>query len=392
MKKFASLISIAVSLFIVSSSFSAETSYKSRKEVKNIILMVPDGMGLADVTAARITRNGIDGVPLYFETLKRIGYQRTYSEDNTITDSAAAASAWSCGEKFANGEICYHSDGRMYNPTVLELAKAEGKATGLVATSTITHATPAAFGSHVKSRSCEQEIARQYVEITKPDVMLGGGISKFRSATPDRCGTAGDYITLAMINGYQVVYTKSDVEAAASSGAMKLLGLFNNSGMTPEYLRTPGITEPRLPEMTKTALAILERDRDGFFLLVEGSQIDWGNHANDLPYKLGETLAFDEAVKVVLDWINENPERKQHSLLIVVADHETGGFSINGNENGGILGEFVPGWTSAGHTGVDTLIWSQGPGSAELGRAIDNTDIYWIMEKGLKDNSDRHEK
>ncbi len=392
MKRYVSLVTILIVVLFASSSFSAERMLEERKEVKNIIFMVPDGMGLADVTAARITKNGIDGASLSFETLERIGYQRTYSEDNTITDSAAAASAWACGEKFKNGEICLHSDGHLYKPTILELAKSSGKATGLVATSTITHATPAVFGAHVKSRSCEQEIARQYIEVTRPDVMLGGGLAKFTAAKPDKCGTAGNFIVEAMKEGYAVAYTKQDMDYAVSNGARRLLGLFNNSGMTPEYQRTPGITEPRLPEMTKAALDILERSEGGFFVMIEGSQIDWGNHANDLQYQTGETLAFDEAVKVVLDWINASPERKQHTLLIVVADHETGGFSVNGNEDGGVLGQFVPGWTSTGHTGVDTLIWSQGPGSKALGRAIDNTDIYRIMKEALKDEPEEHRK
>ncbi len=119
----------------------AENYHGNYHEVKNIIFMVPDGMGLADVTAARIYKNGPDGASLYLETLENIGYQRTYSANSIITDSAAAGSAWSCGEKFNNSEICYHVDGRPYNPSILELAKAEGKATGLVATSTITHAS-----------------------------------------------------------------------------------------------------------------------------------------------------------------------------------------------------------------------------------------------------------
>ena len=100
-------------------------------EVKHVIIMVADGMGLADVTAARIKKNGINGPSLRFETLEEIGYQRTYSEKNTVTDSAAAASAWACGEKFVNDEICLHGDGRPNNATLLELAKEDGWATGL---------------------------------------------------------------------------------------------------------------------------------------------------------------------------------------------------------------------------------------------------------------------
>ena len=150
----------------------------NQHEVKHVIMMVPDGMGLADVTATRILRNcgndptivpfhfcaeGPGGPPLALETLQHIGYQRTYSKINTITDSSAAASAFGCGEKFVNNEVCFHADGAPHNPSVLELAKSLGMATGLVATQTITHATPASFAAHLANRNCENEIARQYI-------------------------------------------------------------------------------------------------------------------------------------------------------------------------------------------------------------------------------------
>ncbi len=149
------------------SLFPAEKILPNNHEVRYVILMVPDGMNLPSVTAARIKLNLIDGAPLNMETLERVGYQRTYSEKNTVTDSSAAASAWACGEKFVNNEVCLHIDGRPNNYSLLELAKAQGMSTGLVATQTITHATPAAFGAHVLApagispRSCETEIARQ---------------------------------------------------------------------------------------------------------------------------------------------------------------------------------------------------------------------------------------
>lgn len=367
-------------------SLAGDKVLENRKPAKNIIFMVPDGMGLADVTAARIMKNGITGAPLALETLEEIGYQRTYSANSTITDSAPAASAWACGEKFNNGEICFHGDGRPYHPSILEIAKMKGKATGLVATSTITHATPAAFGSHVASRSCENEIARQYIHVTRPDVILGGGLGKFTATKPDACGTSGDFVTEAKQKSYTVAYTREEMEAAVQNGATKILGLFNAGGMTPEYLRAPGLTEPRLPEMTVAALDILEKDQDGFFVMIEGSQIDWGNHANNLPYQLGEMLAFDEAVQAVLDWINACPERKEHSLLIVSPDHETGGFAINGPSDRLLnAGELVQaGWTTGEHTGGDVLIWSQGPGSSSLGKAIENTFVYSVMKEALR--------
>ncbi len=369
-------------------------------EVKYVVFMVPDGMGaLSNVTAARIRLNGIAGPPLHLETLEQIGYMRTYSEKNTVTDSSAAASAWACGEKFTNNEVCFHASGAPYNPSLLELAQRAGMSTGLVATQTITHATPASFAAHTAVRNCETEIARQYVQITRPDVMLGGGVAKFRSAIADKCGTSGDYIAEAIATGYTYVETRAQLDAAVAGGTERLLGLFANSNLTPEYLRTAESSQPRLPETTSAALALLEKNQAGFFLMVEGSLIDSGNHAENADYHFGEMRAFDEAVKVVLDWIAAKPDRRQHTLLIVAPDHETGAFAVKGTESPGDpnepLGTFfyywgfalVPGHPKdfeAHHTGADVPIWSSGPGSEALGRAIDNTTVYEIVKAALK--------
>jgi len=353
---------------------------------RNIILMVPDGMGLANVTAARISKHGSNPLPLSFETLDQIGYQRTFAAGGVITDSAAAASAWACGEKFSNGEICYHGDGRWTQPSILELAKKSGRATGLVATEAITDATPAAFAAHVPSRRGRNEIARQYIEAAQVDVLLGGGRASFTAEEPDPCGTAGNFLRLARERGYGAVYDRKEMERAVDEGVPKLLGLFSDSALTPEYLRTPETAEPRLPEMAAAALKVLERDHDGFFLLIEGSLVDKANHKNNFPYQVEEVLAFDEAVAVVRTWIDVDPKRKGETLLIVVPDHETGGFAITGpvstetDTGGGVQ----TAWTGKSHTGVDTMIWSSGPGSERLGRALDNTDLYQIMADALK--------
>jgi alkaline phosphatase len=367
------------------------------KKARNIIFMVPDGMGLADVTAARIYKNGYNGGRLCFESLDEIGYQSTQSANSTVTDSAAAASAWAAGEKFANGEISYHSKDKTYNKTILELAAMEGKATGLVVTSTITHATPAAFGAHVHSRKCETEIGRQYIFDTRVDVLLGGGIGVNRPPCSLAKTESADVDTLikeAQGQGYQLVKNKAELKNAVAGGAGKVLGIFTSDyptrAKTPEYFRVdPSKSypegEPTLAEMTRAALGILEKDKDGFFLLVEGSQVDWGNHANKIDYQISETLGFDQAVSVVLDWLKADKSRAAETLLIIVPDHECGGFAINGPYGSlSKAGDIVqPGWTSNNHTAVDTIIWSQGPGSLQLGKSIDNTDIYEIMKNTM---------
>jgi len=395
---------------------------------KNIVIMVPDGMGISNVTAARIFRNGPDGAPLSFETLSQIGYQRTHSKDSTLTDSAAAASAWACGEKFNNNEISCHDndkdkicDSGGSPSTILEMAKSKGKSAGLVATSTITHATPAVWASHVHHRNCETEIARQYIDVTGVDVILGGGFGSNHigynedgSRTDDyRCAQyAGQDINAVIASsrtkGYAYVKTRSELNTAVSLGFSKILGLFTSEGKTPETFRVdPALypwpaDEPTLADMTIAALDVLEENKKGFFLMVEGSQIDWANHANAnasplnpsdpaaihtqaLKQQIGETLAFDEAVKAVLNWMQQQSSGGNETLLIVVPDHDCGGFAING-PNGKLskAGDLVDdGWTSNEHTVEDTVVWSQGPHSGKLGKAIDNTAIFTVMKEAL---------
>lgn len=363
--------------------------------------MVPDGMGLAVVTAARIFKNGPDGDRLSFEKMPVIGYQSTHSADSTVTDSAAAASAWANGEKYNIGEISCHDDDvngacdGQQAPTLLDLAKAKGKSTGLVVTLDITHGTPAAFGANVHNRKCEEEIARQYLS-RNIDVLLGGGIAKNRS-TCMLPYSSDDYLDDLLADytaaGYTLVRNEDEMKAAVDDGAAKLLGLFKAGGKTQEMFRVnPATTypegEPTLPEMTKTALAILEKNRNGFFLVVEGSQIDWANHALDFQGQLAETLAFDQAVETVLEWMNAGYYRRVQTLVVVVADHETGGFAINGphdslSEQGGFIEDA---WISDRHTGVDTLIWAQGPGSQKFGQALDNDDGIVRYGHGIGQN------
>ena len=398
---FSALLIVSLMLALAGFSPKKESQIKGgpSSTAKNIIFMVPDGMGLADVTAARIFKHGSEGGSLYLETLSTIGYQRTHSADGSVTDSAAAASAWASGDKFRNGEISCHDNDQdskcepTPGPTILETAKEKGKSTGLVVTSTVTHATPAAFGAHVSSRYCEKEIARQYIQVTEVDVILGGGLKHFNSTDKqaDKCGTFGNFIADADNNGYDVVYTGKELDGAVAKGSGKILGLFTLEGKTPELFRVNPAEyyreeEPTLPQMTAAALKVLEKDRDGFFVVVEGSQIDWANHRNDVAYQAGETLAFDHAVQIVLEWINEKPSRRQQTLVIIAPDHETGGFAISDNGGGNYQpGDLVDGaWSTTGHTAGDVLIWSQGPGSEYLGRAVDNTDIYRVMREVLR--------
>jgi len=408
----------------------------SRAQARNVILMIPDGMGLSNVTAARTYKFGPGGGRLSFETLPYIGFQSTHSRNSFVTDSAAAASAWANGEKFNNDEISCHDnddDGACDDPatmrkTILEIARDSGKAAGLVATSDITQATPAAFGAHVHSRLCESEIFEQ-LYTSGIEVLLGGGVSTNRGSCVFEDTIQAYNAALAAdaleSHGYAWAGTEDELETVDPATTGKLLGLFRTSGgLTPEYRRGAANTEPTLAEMTSKALAILERDPEGFFLMVEGSQVDWANHARNLPYMLGEVLAFSDAVQVVRDWIAADPSREANTLLIVVADHETGGVSLVGplgsqasagdsetqaahntgyfTEGGIVAGDpmvdgdgapvLLPNFqaaygskyenyaSQAEHTAEDTIIWSN---NKALARALDNTELYGIMKDFL---------
>jgi len=392
---------LVASLTVYFIAVGAQAKGPKKNHTKNIIFIVPDGMGLADVTAARIFKYGPDGDRLSFELLPVIGYQSTHSANSTVTDSAAAASAWASGDKYNNGEISCHDnnlDGACDDvpvQTILDIAQKKGKAAGLVTTSDITHATPAAFGSNVHNRKCEEEIALQYLA-RGIEVLLGGGIAANRSSCmlmhSDSKGVwFDDMLDRYEDADYTIVYTEDDMNAAVKAKAKKLLGLFKMGGKTPEIFRVdPTVVypdgEPTLPEMTKAALGILEKNKRGFFLMVECAQIDWANHGQDFEGQLAETLALDETVDVILDWVYAKKKRQKETLIVVVPDHETAGFAISGPNNTlAEQGQLIEdAWAGSGHTAVDVLIWAQGPNSSKFGQALDNTDLYYLMKEAMK--------
>lgn len=399
---FRTVFIVQISIMVVSMRAESAEVQHSRHGVKNVIFMVPDGMGLPNVMAARIFKNGINGENLAFETLDEIGYQRTYSADSGITDSAAAASAWACGEKFNSGEISCHDDNSdgicdegTLRTTILEIAKQMGKSTGLVTTTTLTNATPAVWGAHVHNRYCEYSIAEQYIKTTGVDVLLGGGIARNRGSCmlePSTNEQIEALVLEAQENyGYALASSIEELDDAVSSGQRKIIGRFKSGNKTSELFRVdPDIAypenEPTLPDMTEAALDVLEKNHRGFFLMVEGGLIDYANHANNLDYQVAEVLAFEESVELILDWIKQKPSRQKDTLLVIAVDHETGGFAINGPSDGlPGAGELVEdAWTTGNHTGVDTMIWSMGPGSENLGRAIENSDVYDIIVSRMR--------
>ena len=335
--------------------------------VKNIIFLIGDGMGLAQLQAARIRAVGAVG-KLYIEKLPVTGIKRTHSVNSLITDSAASGTALATGVKTNNGMICVTPEGKKAK-TILEFAREKGMATGLVATSTITHATPASFAAHVPKRSDEATIATHIIE-NRVNVIFGGGRKFFVPQTFEGSGRkdSKNLIEEAKEYGYKYVETKSEM---VSADGEYILGLFQ---MEPMTTFNP---EPMIYEMTSKAIEILSRDKDGFFLMVEGSQIDWGCHKNDPDNTIRQTLLFDLAVKKAMDFALKDKE----TLVIVTADHETGGIAINGGILSGRV--LVLGWTTKGHTGVPVPIYAFGPHAQRFTGVMDNTDVPKIMAELL---------
>lgn len=332
------------------------------RPVKNIILMIGDGMGFTAVRATQIATVGPDD-KLFMQTLPYSGLVTTHSLDALVPDSAATGTALATGYKTNNGMISVLPDDTILE-TVLEYAESKGKSTGLVATSRITHATPAAFAAHVPSRYMENDIALGIFN-SGADVILGGGRRHFVPEPEGKRTDGRNLIDEAVALTYTYVETRDELLAVESG---KVLGLFEMSHMS----AVPRV--PSLVEMTDKAIELLSQDHDGFFLMVEGSQIDWAAHSNDAEWLIDETVEFDQAVEVAIDFASTDP----NTLLIVTADHETGGMAINGPDDYG--------WTTDGHTGTMVAVFATGPrsglfltGALHVSGVIDQTDIAWII-------------
>jgi alkaline phosphatase len=299
---------------------------------RNVILFIADGCGPASYTMARDYRRykGMDAPMLdQYQT----GSIRTFASNSRVTDSAAGATAFSAGVKTYNGAIAVDT---LKQPvaTILEAAEQRGKSTGLVATSRITHATPAAFSAHVSNRGEEAIIAEQQLG-QGIEVLLGGGRGWFLGREED--GWRDDKRNLmdeAAAQGYTVVQAKAAFDSVT---VPPLLGLFADSHMAYEIDRDPA-DEPSLAEMTTKAIDLLDDDPDGFFLMIEGSRIDHAGHGNDAAGHLHDILAFQDAVQAALAFAEADGE----TLVVVTSDHETGGLTLGAKVNGESLYTWKP--------------------------------------------------
>jgi alkaline phosphatase len=343
----------------------------SSPRVKNVILMVGDGMGLAQVTALMLSE---EYAPVNMERASVGGFVKTYSANNRVTDSAASGTAYATGEKTNNGHLGVAPDGSPLE-TILEKAEREGLATGLVVTTTIQHATPGAFYGHTPNRNDYRAIALDLLS-SGIDVAIGGG----RRYLTDR-EDGRDLVKELEDKGYFMADSLEMLDGVTAGPAMALYerGLpLVIEGRDPEYL----------PKATAKALEILTaatpRGGGGFFLMIEGSYIDSAGHDNDAEMLLGEMRDFDAAVGVAFDYADSHPG----TLVVVLADHETGGLTIPaGKENfllpdSGISFE----WSTGGHTGTMIPMFAYGAHADFFGGVLDNTEVNHKMEEllGLK--------
>jgi alkaline phosphatase len=325
---------------------------------KNIILLIGDGMGVSQVFAGLTANKG----NLFLQNFKHVGFSKTQSADNYITDSAAGGTAISTGHKTNNGSIGVDAQDKPVK-TILEEAEGIGLATGLVSTSSITHATPASFISHQAGRSMYEEIAADFLK-TDIDVFIGGGTDHFVKRKDGR-----NLMNELKAKGYQVETEMKKIEKVNNG---KLAGL-----AAPVHMGRIAERGDMLPVATKTAIDILDNNEKGFFLMVEGSQIDWGGHAKSTVYVVEDMLDFDKAIGQSLEFAEKNGE----TLIIVTADHETGGMAISGGDmnKGFVKGTF----TSKDHTAVMVPVFAYGPGAQEFTGIMENTDIFTRMKKLL---------
>jgi alkaline phosphatase len=384
-----------------------------RAVARNVIVLQGDGMAAAQRDLIRLVAVGNKkGKDLRMNRLQHTGLVHTdpADPDEAVTDSAAAATAFSTGVKTFNGAVGVDVNGKPV-PTLLEDARRAGMATGLVTTSQVTDATPAAYGAHVSDRAQQSEIARQFLEVSKPDVILGGGEDFWYPAgdpggLPDHPatdpteaskGTLGNLVDRARSLGYDYV---SDREGLRQARARKLLGLFANEEMFEHREEGDGdLYDPAvpLPEMATKALDLLSRDRDGLFVLIEEEGIDEMAHENNARLMIKAGAALDATVAVAVAFARRHPG----TLIVVQGDHETGGLTIenpgDADESGDDIsredGPFtVAGtdlkvfadWTTNQHTGVDTPITASGPGSARFDGVIDNTDVHDNIARAMR--------
>jgi alkaline phosphatase len=355
------------------------------EKAKNIILLIGDGMSLSQVSSYRLLKGG-PNERIAVDTFPISGIVLTHSQDAIVTDSASSATAFSTGKKTNNGALGLDPDNQVLE-NFTETIDKHGYVSSLISTSEITHATPAAYASHVDLRWKTDEISLQMMD---SDVMtiLGGGRHFFM--TEEMGGKRSDEVNLLEeINSTHTILTKkTDMDSFDHNNQGKVVGLFADEALRDIETPENHSLEPTTSEMLNFALKRSDQFNQngckGFFVMVEGSQVDWAGHANNLDYLKREMEDFDDVVKTALDFAKNN----QDTLVIVTADHETGGLLIEpatptNYTSPEVKFSFNTGIGYGSHTGVPVPVYAYGPGSENFTGTLDNTDVYYAMVEAL---------
>ncbi|NQD38598.1 alkaline phosphatase [Permianibacter sp. IMCC34836] len=412
-------------------ALGAATSAHAAGEAKNVIFFLGDGMGPTVVTAARLHKYGEAG-QLTMGTLSRTAKIKTFSHDAQTTDSAPSMSAYMTGVKMNNEVLsmsadtlaqaplrdgnnnaglsgCDGSNGHAV-PTLAELAKAKGKAAGVVTTTTITHATPAAVYAHICHRDAYYDIAKQAVPGGDGyntalgnglDVIMGGGANEWTpfNATTNNKGRADGRDLVAELGalGYTTVRSNTELAAVTPTAGSKLFGVFSSrSHLDYEFDRASNVnnTQPSLAEMTAKAIDVLKNDSDGYFLMVEGGRIDHALHGTNAKRALEDAVAFDDAIKLALTKVDLS-----NTLIVVTADHDHtmvfNGYGKKGNSVLDIVRDYKHNepLLDADGQSYTTLVFGNGPNRPAIRTSVSSEqamDPAYLQETIVRQGSETH--
>lgn len=345
-------------LLLADVAMAQQSTARAEAPVRNLIFMIGDGMGLAHLSMLEIEG---DYAPTAFDRAQSVGLVGTRSANNRVTDSAAASTALACGVKSNNAVIGLDSEENALE-SLLSRASAQGMSTGIAVTCFLQHATPAAFYAHAPHRNEFEKITRDLLR-SEVDVLFGGG----RKWLKEPCGDGGSYLDAFRRKGYRVV---SSLDQADSLHAGRVLGV-----MAEEHLDAAPERGNYLPRAVGKALEILPANASdkGFVLMVEGSLIDMAGHANDTRTTLEELRDFERAVAVAMDFADRTPQ----TLVVVVADHETGGLTIPGDEEdftrseSGIHYHF----STKTHSAIRVPVYLYGSCATQIGGLMENSQL-----------------
>ena len=348
---------------VIPTEMDKEEMASMMKHPKNVILMIGDGMGLTQITAALYS----NGNKLNLERFPVIGLHKSYCFNKLVTDSAAGATAFSTGHKTYYTALGVGPD-TMALMTILEEAEEHELATGLVTTSTIVHATPGAFIAHVGYRGEYEKIAAFFLD-TEIDLFIGGGKKYFDRRDDDR-----NLLKELEAKGYQISSYFDEELSEMSINTDKNLGYLTSDSDPLTFEQGRRYLEPA----SRLACNFLKEhnNNNGFFLMIEGAQIDWGGHANNSDYIINEVLDFDKTIGAVLDFAIKDG----NTLVIVTADHETGGYAIN---PGSTMDSLITAFTTTQHTAALIPVFAYGPGAEMFAGIYENTEINVKMRKAF---------